>query len=220
MREIASSLAAVPSSAIALYPSLQPCFGNTQTITATATKPSNYATARAISATPQTGYTGRYTSPDPLLRVEPVSWDTPSPYDYAGNNPINHFDDLGLFTKCVKPSSYQNIGPLSLLHHQPFFKPSWLFNLFWYDADCGNGQCCDQKMVNPTVVPDAVSGSAPWASAIGFAAPTIQFVKWVKEPCHAQIGVSTKTTFNLLFGMASFQQFGQHIQVCFDCEKK
>jgi RHS repeat-associated protein len=167
------------------------------------------------------GSLGRYSQPDPILHSEPVSWATPSPFDYAGDDPVGSSDSLGLFTRCTTPSSYQNIGPLSLFHHNPFFKPSWLFNLFWYDADCGEECCGRRRLSNWVAVPDPMFGMSPLGPPIfGFMNPDPRFVEWIKRPCHARIGVSVQTRWVLTFGLTSFESTGQHLMLCFQCGAK
>jgi hypothetical protein len=47
----------------------------------------------------------------------------------------------------------------------------------------------------------------------------VQFVNWNRKPCDARVGVSVRTTFMMGFGMINFQNFGQHVLLCYDCNK-
>ncbi len=61
--------------------------------TASTTNPLSYRGMTSSTAAPLTGYTGRYTQPDPIGLRTPRNV-----YSYASGNPLTHMDPLGLWT--------------------------------------------------------------------------------------------------------------------------
>ncbi|MBK8594690.1 MAG: RHS repeat protein [Holophagales bacterium] len=156
---------------------------------------------------------GQYSQPDPLSNAMASPRGEESTYAYAGDNPLSFVDPFGLEKKCVGPSSFQWVGPKSLLHRLPSYTSSPYWNLFWFDLSCGS--CCNgPSPSNPYVAPSAATAMSIGNSFLyGLMNPRVEF----NEPSGTcrKVGVSVQTRYALTFGL--FAAGYQTTQVCYDC---
>src|SRR6266545_8021849 len=98
-----SSEAAAPASALPLVSLVHaeptPFQKATHTLTASTAKPLPYSGMTSSTAAPLTGYTGRYTQPDPIgLLAAALSEPSSNVFSYAEDRPLRFTDRWGLFT--------------------------------------------------------------------------------------------------------------------------
>jgi len=151
---------------------------------------------------------GRFVSEDPAGFGAGLDF-----YAYIGNRPVQYNDPFGLFARCVSASSSYWIGPLAILHHQPWFRPPSFFNLIWYDAECE----CNKTPTNPTIAPGPAFEVPGGPSLYGLMSPSIAFVVPVTKS-HTRYAVTVQTRYSSIVGPGGQAGAGQNLLLCYDCQ--